>query len=72
MYTDIDCEYHLHLQLNFIKHLMNQYSLHMLGEVISTEGPIHINFSQSLALMAQFNLSSPLTNPFFTVKQRKV
>jgi len=36
----------------------------MLGEEISTEGPIHINCGESLAVMAKFNWSSPLSNPF--------
>jgi len=36
----------------------------MLGEVISTPGPIYINCSESLAVIAKFNWSSPLSYPF--------
>ena len=36
----------------------------MLGEEISTEEPINIYDSESLDLMAKFNWSSPLRNPF--------
>jgi len=41
----------------------------MLGKEISTEGPIHIlNCSESLAVLAKFNYSSPLRNPFNTYR----
>jgi len=36
----------------------------MLGEVISTAGPNHMNFCDSYNFMAKFNLSSPLSNVF--------
>jgi len=36
----------------------------MIGEEISTDEPIHINCSESLAVMATFNKSSLLSNPF--------
>jgi len=36
----------------------------MLGEVISTAGPNHMNYCDSYNFMAKFNLSSPLSNIF--------
>jgi len=36
----------------------------MLGEVISTAGPNHMNCCDSYNFMAKFNLSSPLSNVF--------
>jgi len=36
----------------------------MLGEVISTAGPNHMNCCDSYNFMAKFNYSSPLSNVF--------
>jgi len=36
----------------------------MLGEVISTAGPNHMNYCDSYNLMPKFNYSSPLSNVF--------
>jgi len=41
----------------------------MLGEEISTEGPIYIYGGKSLNLMAKFNWSSPFSNPFNSSRQ---
>jgi len=41
MYTDTDFEYHSHLSTTF-NLTLNQYSLHIQVEEISTEGPTHI------------------------------
>ena len=52
MYTNIDFEYHTHILTTFNLTLTNNL-FHLIGEEISTEGPIHIlyNCSESLALM---------------------
>ena len=53
MYTDIDFEYHLHISTTFnIIFINNTFTC--LYE-ISTDGPIHIYYSESLSLMAKFN-----------------
>jgi len=56
MYTNIDFEYHTHILTTFNLTLTNNL-FHLIGEEISTEGPIHIlyNCSESLALMEKFN-----------------
>ena len=41
----------------------------MLGEVISTAGPNHLNCYGSYNFMAKFNYSSPLSNVFKSMKQ---
>jgi len=53
MYTDIDCEYHSHLSTLFNLTLNCSLTLHMLGELISIEGPYHIHISVTVRITWQ-------------------
>jgi len=52
MYTDIAFENHSQLLTTFNLTVKQQYSLHVLGEEISTAGPIHIHSRELLKFHA--------------------
>ena len=48
----------------YILDWINQKSLHLLWEEISTDGPIHFYYKLELSFIVKDNYSSPLSNPF--------